>query len=345
MKKALGLLQIEDSESDAALIVRLLENAGYDVHAARVETEAEMRAALTDFAWDVIIADYHLPQFDAPAALRVLQESGRDIPFLVVSGVMGEEVAVAMMKAGAHDYLVKGALARLGPAVEREIREARIRWERRQAEEELRRTLALKDTLLKEIHHRVKNNLQMVCSLMRLQLNTIGDARLRDLFACAEKRILCLADVHNQLCHNDRDGRIDLAEHVRFVATSAVSPGAPVSLDLHTSPVLVSMDTAIPCGLIVNELVTNAVRHAFPNGRQGAVRLTLYQEGQDIVLILQDDGIGFDPALQHGSGRSLGLRLVDLLVQQMHGTVGLDVKQGSRWEVRLPETSETEPRP
>ena len=100
MKQPLSVLQIEDSESDAALAVRLLEHAGYDVHAIRVETGAAMREALSQCAWDVIIADYHLPQFDAPSALRVLQESGRDIPFLVVSGVMGEDVAVAMMKAG-----------------------------------------------------------------------------------------------------------------------------------------------------------------------------------------------------------------------------------------------------
>ena len=339
MKQALSVLQVEDSPSDAAMVVRLLEKAGYDVHAARVETEAEMREALSNLAWDVIIADYHLPQFDAPSALRVLQESGQEIPFLVVSGVMGEEVAVAMMKAGAHDYLVKDALARLGPAVEREIREARVRWERRQAEEELRRTLALKDALLKEVHHRVKNNLQMVCSLMRLQLQSIGDDHLRDLFARAEKRILCLADVHNQLCHKDHGGRIDLAEHVRTVAAAAVDGGAAVSLELVTSPLLVSMDTALPCGLIVNELVTNAVRHAFPSGRPGTVRVSLCLSDCDAMLGVRDDGVGFDRARLQEPRKSLGLRLVDLLVKQLHGTASFESGPGSCWEMRFPADS------
>jgi len=328
-------LHIEDSESDAALVLRLLEKAGYEVHATRVETGAEMRHALSICAWDVIIADYYLPEFGAPAALRMLQESGHDIPFLVVSGVIGEEVAVSMMKAGAHDYLIKGALARLGPAVEREIRDAHVRWERRQAEEELRRTLAMKDTLLKEIHHRVKNNLQMVCSLMRLQLNAIGDAGLRELFARAEKRILCLADVHNQLCHNDHGGRIDLAEHVRSVAAGAMDPEIAISLDLHTTPLLVPMDTAIPCGLIVNEVVTNAVRHAFPGGRRGTISLSLSSADGHAVLSIRDDGVGFDQTRPQGAGKSLGLRLVDLLVKQLHATAGFETGEGTRWEMQF----------
>ena len=95
----------------------------------------------SDKTWDAIIADYHLPGFDAPAALAVLHESGLDLPFLVVSGAMGEDLAVAMMKAGAHDYLNKDSLARLAPAVRREIREAQVRQERRQAEEKLRLAL------------------------------------------------------------------------------------------------------------------------------------------------------------------------------------------------------------
>ena len=129
MSDTVRVLQVEDSESDAALVVRLLERAGYDVRAKRVEDAAAMRAALAAKTWDVIIADYHLPGIDAPAALAVLHESGLDLPFLVVSGAMGEDLAVAMMKAGAHDYLNKDSMARLAPAVEREIREAQVRQE------------------------------------------------------------------------------------------------------------------------------------------------------------------------------------------------------------------------
>ncbi|MGA2119966.1 MAG: response regulator [Bryobacteraceae bacterium] len=136
MNQPLRVLLIEDSESDAGLIVRHLENAGYAVAASRVETAGELRAALADPAYDVIVADHHLPHFDAPSALAMVRESGHDIPFLVVSGTMGEERAVAMMKAGAHDYVMKSNLARLAPVVAREVRDALARRELRGAEAE-----------------------------------------------------------------------------------------------------------------------------------------------------------------------------------------------------------------
>ncbi|NJN95096.1 MAG: PAS domain S-box protein [Anaerolineales bacterium] len=138
MSNQLQVLIVEDSESDAAMIVRILSKAGYDVQIERVEDAKQMQAALAGQPWDVVISDYSLPQFDAPTALAVLQQSGLDIPFIVVSGTVGEEVAVKMMKAGAHDYLMKDNLIRLAPAVAREIREAQSRQERRQTEETLK---------------------------------------------------------------------------------------------------------------------------------------------------------------------------------------------------------------
>jgi PAS domain S-box-containing protein len=131
-------LLVEDSEDDAVLITGLLGKGGYDPHALRVQNAAAMRAALVNHTWDVIICDYRLPQFNAPVALRVLQETGEDIPFIVISGAVGEEAAVEMMRTGAHDYLLKDNLTRLHPAVAREIREAHIRRARREAEAALR---------------------------------------------------------------------------------------------------------------------------------------------------------------------------------------------------------------
>ncbi|MGD1046812.1 MAG: PAS domain-containing protein [Bacteroidota bacterium] len=144
----LNVLIIEDSESDAALIIRKLKKAGYTIHHERVETAEEMKAALAMIAWDIIIADYKLPQFNAPAALTLLKKSDLDIPFIVVSGTIGEETAVELMKAGAHDYLMKDKLIRLVPTVKREIAEAQVRRERQQmikalrASEERYRTLS-----------------------------------------------------------------------------------------------------------------------------------------------------------------------------------------------------------
>jgi PAS domain S-box-containing protein len=151
MSTSLRALLVEDSASDAGLILRQLEKAGYAVTAERVETAARMQAALQEQPWDIVLADYMLPQFDAPAALAVLQATGLDVPFIVISGTIGEEIAVALMRAGAHDYLMKDHLARLAPAVQRELDEAEVRRERRQAEQALRESNAFSESLLQTI--------------------------------------------------------------------------------------------------------------------------------------------------------------------------------------------------
>src|SRR6185312_15342707 len=139
MRPRLRLLLVEDSEDDAALVIRELERGGYDVAAKRIESQEELTCALQDEgAWDLVICDYALPHFDAPRALRLVRGRGLDVPFLIVSGAVDETTAVASMRAGAQDFIVKDRLARLGPAVERELNEARARRARHEAERALR---------------------------------------------------------------------------------------------------------------------------------------------------------------------------------------------------------------
>jgi len=140
MTETLKLLQVEDSKSDAELIVRCLNKAGYEVDWTRVESAEAMRLALERRPWDLVVSDYKLPGFLAPEALQILKKTELDIPFIVVSGTIGEEPAVALMKSGASDYLMKDNLARLPAAVERELREAKAREESRRTTAQLKRS-------------------------------------------------------------------------------------------------------------------------------------------------------------------------------------------------------------
>jgi diguanylate cyclase (GGDEF)-like protein len=135
--RQLRLLLIEDSEDDAALVVRALTRGGYEVTVARVDTPEALIDAIDQHAWDVTVADYTMPRFSGTAALHLLRERDADMPFIFVSGTIGEDAAVDAMKVGAHDYIMKGNLKRLVPAVERELRDAAVRRERRQAEQRL----------------------------------------------------------------------------------------------------------------------------------------------------------------------------------------------------------------
>jgi len=134
MIKKLSTLLVEDSQADAELVLRELQDGGFDPVYERVDTGPAMAAALDRRNWDIVISDYSMPRFAGDAALAMLKERGQDVPFIVVSGVMGEDVAVAMMKAGAHDYVMKNDLRRLAPAVERELEAAEVRRERRRAQ-------------------------------------------------------------------------------------------------------------------------------------------------------------------------------------------------------------------
>jgi two-component system sensor histidine kinase UhpB len=149
----LRTLLVEDSEDDALLLGLILKQGGYDLTSERVDTPESMRAALDRQGWDVVVSDYVMPRFSGLAALRILQERGLDLPFIIVSGHIGEETAVAAMKAGAHDYLMKDRLARLVPAVERELREAEVRRARHLAEE--RRRIAVEQLRLSETRFRL----------------------------------------------------------------------------------------------------------------------------------------------------------------------------------------------
>lgn len=137
MNPELRVIIIEDNPDDVWLVLREVEHAGYAVRSRRVQTGEELSQALAEGEWDLILADYSLPSFSATEALGILQSSGLDIPFIVVSGGIGEETAVALMRSGADDYVMKDRLARLGPAVQRELREAEERKNKRIAERAL----------------------------------------------------------------------------------------------------------------------------------------------------------------------------------------------------------------
>lgn len=150
MSKSLRVLNIEDSESDALLLLHELRKGGYEPEFMKVDTSDEMKTALKGNIWDVVISDYVMPGFSGLDALKLLKESGLDLPFIIVSGKIGEDIAVGAMKAGAHDYIVKGNLARLVPAIERELRDAETRRQRRKADEALLRAYEQLETKVKE---------------------------------------------------------------------------------------------------------------------------------------------------------------------------------------------------
>ena len=194
---------------------------------------------------------------------------------------------------------------------------------------ELRASEERKEALLREVHHRVKNNLAVICSLLHLQSTHTKDAKTTETFCDMETRIHSMALVHESLYSSENLARVDFAEYAKNLAEDVLAsyekPSAPVRLQTELEPVKMNADLALPCGLILNELISNACKHGFPEGIAGQIKLTLRSAGEagKYSLSVHDDGIGIAPDIDVSTCKSLGLRLVRLLTQQIHGSFEL----------------------
>ncbi|GEM_PF-2006723 len=208
---------------------------------------------------------------------------------------------------------------------------------RRQAEEHLRQLVEEKDLRLREIHHRVKNNLQIISSLLTLQAGELADPAAVEGFRESRLRIQSMALVHEQLFAGGDLSRLDLAGYVERIVRHLFETYVPdqgrIGLELDLSPASLPIDKAIPCGLIVNELTTNALKHAFPPGRKGTLGVRLAAEDGRVLLEVSDDGAGLPPGNEPGAGQSLGLKLVASLTRQLGGE--LDIERGARLTFRV----------
>jgi two-component sensor histidine kinase/DNA-binding NarL/FixJ family response regulator len=430
-KILLRALILEDRPEDAELMAHELRRSGYDPQWQRVETEPDFLAHL-DPPPDVILADYSMPELEAGRALQLLQERGLNIPFIVVSGTIGEDAAVAMMRQGGADYLLKDRLGRLGPAVKHALMENVLREEKSLAEEELQasevrfhtfmhhspvlafikdksgrilyvnnassdaediaaqlradtsvfesgepsrtieevttaggqvrqmlcfrfifddaagrrllggvsvditeqkaaeralsETLTAKDVLLREVHHRVKNNLQTISSLLNMQAELLPDFAARHALRDAQRRVHSMALIHEQM-YGDKDmDEVDFGEYAKRLTRDlfdsfGVQAGR-VRLRFALDPVSLAMDQMIPCGLILNELVTNSLKYAFPGERAGEILVSLRcGDGRTVTMAVADNGVGLPPAIEGKRSESLGTRIVEILTRQLGGSL------------------------
>jgi len=348
---------VDDSSADRTLCRILLEEEYGDqldfVEAPNARVGLQL-CALCERPPDCLLLDYKLPDLTGVEFLRRLdkRQGGRharpltkdtaptdlpDFAVVMLTGLGNEQVAAEAMRAGAQDYLVKDRITAesLRLAIEkatgkvgllRTLQSERDRLTHMLAEKQS--LLDEKDALLQEVQHRVKNNLQVIASLLRMQADKFAEgenaprvfAALRE----SQNRVESMALIHEQLYQAGNLREVDLAEHAALLAghlvhAYAADPGRIQCL-LHMERLPVGVDRAIPAALILNELVSNALKHAFPNDRRGVIEIAGGRGPGDIFLEVRDNGVGLaastaDPA----SGESLGLDIVRILTGQLRG--------------------------
>ncbi len=208
------------------------------------------------------------------------------------------------------------------------------------AEKHLRQSLQEKESLLKEIHHRVKNNLQVVVSLLHLQAGRIQDEQVLKVFRDSQSRIRSMALVHEKLYQSPSLSKVDYAAYIRQLATSLfrihqIDPAA-VALRIEAQDIFLDIDLAIPCGLIINELVVNCLKHAFPPGQVGEVKVKMHAQDDRLVLVVSDNGVGLPEELDVYATNSLGMELVNVLTKQLDGTMTVERAGGTTFTVAFP---------
>lgn len=367
MSRPLRLLLIEDSDDDAALLLRELKRVGFKPSVRRVETAEELTAALEAEVFDLVLCDYSLPRLNAPAALEIVRASGKDLPFIIVSGTIGEENAVESMRAGAHDFVLKDRLARLGPAVDRELGEAALRAEQARMREQLRQSeLALTRTeklralgqMAAGITHDLKNllaplslHLQVLERALRkapgaadmqgsvTEMKQILDRgirtieRLREFSRQSPERKAELLDI-NRLAH-------EAAEVARPRMASNRRALSVIKQELDDPPQVWAQADEVMAAVV--NLVINAI-DAMPDGGEIVIRTGEDRGGAWIEVA--DNGPGMTPDVEHrvfdpffstkgAEGTGLGLAMVYACMMRHGGTVALETAPGAGARFRL----------
>jgi two-component sensor histidine kinase len=251
-----------------------------------------------------------------------------------------------LIKAGAQDYVPKDRINAqvLNLAVEKAIEKIALIRALKAERDHLASSLAEKELLLKEVHHRVKNNLQVIASLLRLQSNSFEDELLARALQDSQDRVESMALIHEQLYESEDLREVDLARHAAQLAVKLFQsyPIDPQTITWRVTlePLPLGVDQAIPAGLILNELVSNALKHAFPKGRAGLISIEGGLRDDRVVLEVRDDGVGMPRDMEWRAPKSLGLRIVNTLTRQLKGMFELVRGHGTTFRVSFPEHPE-----
>jgi two-component sensor histidine kinase/CheY-like chemotaxis protein len=335
----INVLLIEDNPGD----VRLIREALITVSGASKFT-LEHRSTLekgferlNDGKIDVVLLDLTLPDSTGFTTFLKLRERFPDVTIVVLSGIDDEDLAMKIVQSGGQDYLIKGFVNEI--LLSRSIKYA---LERKQAEEMLKSSLKEKEILLKEIHHRVKNNLQVISSLLSLQSNYITDKQVLQMFVEGQNRIKSIALIHEKLYQSKDLGKVIFRDYVSSVTTSLFhSYGVNndrINHRIEVDDVFLNIDTAIPCGLIINELVSNSLKYAFPKSKRGEIYVKLKSSPDgNFILDIGDNGVGLPEQMDFKQTETLGLQLVNKLAEQLDGTIDFNNINGTEFKINFAE--------
>jgi len=337
-----SVLYVDDDEGLRELVRRALERRGYAVTLAASGEEGIERAATEHF--DLIALDHYMPGAGGFEALLEMRRAPDPPPIVYVTGSDESRVAVAALKAGAADYVVKSVgeefFDLLENAFEAALDQVALRRRHAEAEAALLTSNRRLEALLHEVNHRVANSLQLVSAFVQMQASALTDPTSRAALKDTQRRIEAIIQVHKRLYSSDDVESVDMQDYLSALIGELQdtwsTPAAPRRLMIAADGVRLKTDQAVSVGVIVNELVANACKYAYDANQGGEVRVALAQDGDGLLLSVEDDGSGF----VHGEdpqGTGLGGRLIRAMASSLRSEVRYDPDYtGVRATLRLP---------
>ncbi|MCI5122949.1 MAG: response regulator [Candidatus Electrothrix sp. AR5] len=340
------ILIVDDSSENLKLLAKILTENNFQVRGSNSGRYA--LKSIEKKIPDLILLDIKMPEMDGYEVCSHLKEdsSAVNIPVIFISGLKDSESKIKGFKAGGIDYITKPfhapeilarvrthlSMSRMKHHLEEIVQERTA--ELQEVTEQIKAALKEKEVLLKEIHHRVKNNMAMMSSFLQFQIHQVTDPDALQRFIDTRSRIYTMALVHEKLYHTEDLKNINFKEFIQDLAESLIFSYTtfPHLISLHTeiADVSLNLDRAIPCGLIINELVSNALKHAFPENRKGTITIGFNTDPEGrYVLTVSDDGVGLPEQMDIEQTKSIGLKLVPLLSGQLDGEFAREDKQDS----------------
>lgn len=295
---------------------------------------------------DLVITDMVMPVMNGLEMVKEIKKIAPDAKFVVMSAYSEKDSFVEAIHMGIDGYLMKPVEAKkLLSLIDEFAGITLMKWElerkekkRQEAEEYLRKSLEEKDILLREVHHRVKNNLQIISSILRMQSRNIDDPKLKDVLQESQNRIHSMALIHENLYNNKSLADIKFSSYIKSlsgnIARTYASQQANVHFDYQIDDAYLPMDIAIPCGLIINELISNSFKYAFLDKASGTISIHFINKlDNEFQLIVSDDGIGIPDEIDITKTKSLGMKILHKLVQQIEGELHSDFSNGTKFTI------------
>lgn len=403
--KQINVLLIEDNPADTALIREMLKESRkirFKLYNARRLKEG--LEILDETPIHVLLLDLNLPDSSGIETFQKANEVISGIPIVILSAFDDEDIAIKAVKGEAQDYLIKGnvdsnlLVRSILYAIERKANEAELLKyrdhleemvekrtielkeankklqkeieERKKAEEEIKSSLLEKKILLEEIHNRVENNLETISNLIGLEYSQINNKEPIEIYQDSQNRVKAIALIHERLSRSEDFAIIDFAKYthdlVHYLFKTFAVDSNQINVNINTNGILLDIDTAVPCGLIINELVTNSIKHAFPAtlSHESAnplemtnkshklskaynsfycpegeciIEISLSLNQNDYILEVQDNGVGLPDDVDFRYAETTGMQMVNALVRQLDGLIDLENNHGTRFKITFRE--------